>query len=139
MTSAAAYFEDIAVESAHETPGLTVTEAHVGIYVGLTGELPCAATFVPDLLPLCFTPGLGWRAPTPPLAVMALMGLDWRVLRPVRVGDTIHSRSRVVTKRSMGEAGVVVEEREVIDQRGEVVQRGRLTYLVAKRSKENRA
>ena len=53
--------------------------------------------------------------------------------------DTIMSRSRVVTKRPMRDAGVVVEEREVVDQRGEVVQRGRFTYLVAKRTKETRA
>ena len=36
-------------------------------------------------------------------------------------------------------SGVVVEEREVVDQRGEVVQRGRFTYLVAKRTKETKA
>jgi len=67
------------------------------------------------------------------------MGLDWQVVRRLRVGDTIHSRSRIATKRPMRDGGVVVEEREVIDQRGEVVQRGRFTYLVAKRSKENQA
>lgn len=139
MSADVAYFEDIAVQSEHETPGLTLTEAHVGVYLGLTREAGGEAALVPDLLPLCCTPGLGWRAPTPPLAVMAFMGLDWQVVRPVRVGDTIHSRARVVTKRPMREGGVVVEEREVIDQRGEVVQHGRFTYLVAKRRKETRA
>jgi hypothetical protein len=41
-----------------------------------------------------------------------------------------------MTKRPMRDAGVLIEEREIVDQRGEVVQRGRLTYLVAKRAKE---
>jgi 3-hydroxybutyryl-CoA dehydratase len=136
VTTAVAYFEDVTVASSHETPALTLTEAHVAIYLGLTRELPDDTALVPDLLPLCFTPGLGWRAPTPPLAVMAFMGLDWQVLRPVRVGDTIHSRARVVTKRPLREGGVVIEEREVIDQRGDVVQQGRFTYLVARRPKE---
>jgi hypothetical protein len=136
MTRAVDYFEDVTLASAHETPGLTLTEAHVGIYLGLTRELSDDTTLVPDLLPLCFTPGLGWRAPRPPLAVMAFMGLDWEVLRPVRVGDTIHSRARVVTKRPMREGGVVVEARTVIDQRGDVVQQGRFTYLVARRPQE---
>jgi hypothetical protein len=33
----------------------------------------------------------------------------------------------------MKEGGVVVEERSILNQRGEVVQSGRLTLLVAKR------
>ncbi|MEK7385573.1 MAG: hypothetical protein AABZ83_03955 [candidate division NC10 bacterium] len=125
------------MEHVEETPALTLTEAHVSIYQGITREPPPDAALVPDLLPLCFTTGLGWRVPKPPLAVLAFMGLDWQVLRQLRVGDTIHSRSRIATKRPMRDGGVVVEEREVIDQHGEVVQRGRFTYLVAKRSKEN--
>lgn len=138
MTSVArSYFEDVPVEDIQETPAVTVTEAHVAIYQGLTRELPDDTALVPDLLPLCFTTGLGWRVPKPPLAVLAFMGLDWQVLRRLRVGDTIHSRSRVATKRPMRDGGVIIEEREVIDQHGEVVQRGRFTYLVAKRSKEN--
>ena len=136
---ARSYFEDVAVEDVQETPAMTVTEAHVSIYQGLTREPPDDAALVPDLLPLCFTTGLGWRVPKPPLAVLAFMGLDWQVLRRLRVGDTIHSRSRVATKRPMRDGGVVIEEREVIDQHGEVVQRGRFTYLVAKRAKENQA
>jgi len=49
------------------------------------------------------------------------------------VGDTIHSLARTAVKRSMREGGVIVEERQVINQRGEIVHRGRFTYLVAKR------
>ena len=130
------YFEDVVVEDVEETPAMTVTEAHVSIYHGLTRELVEDAALVPDLLPLCFTPGLGWRVPKPPLAVLAFMGLDWQMLRQLRVGDTIHSRSRVTTKRPMRDGGVVVEERAVIDQRGEVVQKGKFTYLVARRPKK---
>ncbi len=88
---------------------------------------------VPDLLPLCLTTGLGWRVPQPPLAVLAFMGFEWQIREPLRVGDTIHSRSRTAVKRSMREGGVIVEEREVINQRGEVVQQGKFTFLVAKR------
>jgi hypothetical protein len=36
-------------------------------------------------------------------------------------------------KRSMREGGVIVEERQVINQRDEVVHRGKFTFLVAKR------
>jgi acyl dehydratase len=111
----------------------------VAIYQGLAREPADDPGAVPDLLPLCLSIGLGWRAPQPPLVVLAFMGLDYQVLRPLRVGDTIHGRSRIAAKRPLREDGVVVEEREVIDQRGEVVQRGRFTYLVARREKETRA
>jgi hypothetical protein len=126
------YFEDVVLRGVVETPALTLTETHVAIYSGLSHEV-AEPGLVPELLPLCLTTGLGWRVPQPPLAVLAFMGFEWEVLQPVRVGDTIHSRSKTVVKRSMREGGVIVEERQVINQRGEIVHRGRFTFLVAKR------
>ena len=130
------FFEDLVVEAAQETPAITVTEAHVAVYLGLTRELPAEPRAVPDVLPMCLSTGLGWRVKEPPLAVLAFMGIDWHIVKELRVGDTIHSRSRIVAKRPMRDGGVVVEERAVIDQRGEVVQKGKFTYLVARRPKK---
>ena len=127
------YYEDVDPQTVLETPALTVTEAHVGLYMGLAQEPPAASGLAPDLLPLCLITGLGWRAPQPPLAVVAFLGVEWEVQRPVHVGDTIHSRSRAAVKRSLREGGFVVEARDIVNQRGEVVQRGRFSYLVAKR------
>jgi acyl dehydratase len=61
------------------------------------------------------------------------MGFEWKFHLPLRIGDTMRSRSRTAAKRSMKEGGVIFEEREILNQRGEVVQSGRLTLLVAKR------
>jgi hypothetical protein len=36
----------------------------------------------------------------------------------------------------MRDAGLIVDERTILDQHGEVVQQGRFTFLVAKRNKE---
>ena len=127
------YFEDVVLHGVLETPALTLTQTHVGLYTGLSQDLPVESGLVPELLPLCLTTGLGWRVPQPPLAVLAFMGFEWEVLQPVRVGDTIRGRSRTAVKRSLREGGVVVQEREVINQRGEVVNQGRFTLLVAKR------
>ena len=88
---------------------------------------------VPDLIPLCLSSGLGWRVPQAPLVVLAFMGFEWRFLKPTRVGDTIHCVSTTVAKRSMKEGGVVIEERRILNQRGDLVQSGRLTLLVARR------
>jgi 3-hydroxybutyryl-CoA dehydratase len=126
------YFEDVVLHGVLQTPAITVTQAHVGLYAGMThDEAPDGV--VPDLLPLCLTTGLGWRVPQPPLAVLAFMGFDWQVREPLRIGDTIFSRSRTALKRAMRDGGVIVEEREVINQRGEVVQQGKFTFLVARR------
>ena len=127
------YFEDVQVDVPFETPGMTLTEAHVALFASLTSSRPEGPLAVPDLLPLCLSSGLGWRVPQPPLVVLAFMGFEWRFLKPTRVGDTIRSISKTVAKRSMKEGGVVVEERQILNQHGEVVQSGRLTLLVAKR------
>ncbi len=128
------YFEDIELKVPLETPGMTLTEAHVALFNGLAPTTAAReAGLVPDLLPLCLSSGLGWRVPRPPLAVLAFMGFEWRFLLPVRVGDTIRSVSISHTKRSMREGGVVIEERRIVNQRGETAQAGKLTLLVAKR------
>jgi acyl dehydratase len=127
------FFEDVVLNGVLETPAMTLTETHVALYAGLTQDAPVGPGLVPELLPICLTTGLGWRVPQPPLAVLAFMGFEWEVLQPIRVGDTIRSRSKTTVKRSMREGGVIVEERQVINQRDEVVHRGKFTFLVAKR------
>ena len=128
------FFEDLVLGTVLETPALTLTEAHASLYRWLSQEPADDPTLIPDLLPLCLSTGLGWRVPQAPLAVLAFMMIDWEILRPARVGDTIHSLSRTVTKRPMrGEGGIIIEERDIIDQHDEIVQRGRFTFLVAKR------
>jgi acyl dehydratase len=127
------YFEDVEIDSRHETPGMTVTEAHVNLYAGLTGDDAGAPGAVPELLALALSTGLGWRIDRPPLVVLAFMGIEWTVRRPLKVGDTIRSRTRTAIKRGMRDAGVVIEEHAIVDQRGETMQEGRFTFLVAKR------
>lgn len=140
------YFEDVSIGVPVETPGWTLTEADVLRYVGLTGDWDAGTTddefsrhteagsrVIPDLLPLCISIGLGWRVPHPPLVVLAFMGFEWNFLLPLRVGDTIRMRSKAVGKRAMKDSGVLVEEHEIVNQHGTIVQSGKLTFLVAKR------
>ena len=136
MTASATYFEDVVVDKVQLTPAITVTEAHVAMYLGVTRETSMGSSDIPDVLPLCMAIGLGWRVPDPPMVVMAFVGLDWKVMKELRVGDTMHSRSRIVSKRPLRDGGLVVDERTILDQHGEVVQQGKFTFLVAKRQKE---
>jgi acyl dehydratase len=55
---------------------------------------------------------------------------------PVRVGDTIRCRIRVAGKRPMKDGGVIVEQRQMVNQRDDVVQEAEYKLLVARRPKE---
>jgi hypothetical protein len=134
--TSATYFEDVVVDQLKTTPAITVTAAHVEMYQGLTREMAAAPGDVPDVLPMCMAIGLGWRIKDPPMAVQAFIALDWKIVRELRVGDTMHTSSRIISKRPMRDAGLIIDERTILDQHGEVVQQGRFTFLVAKRQKE---
>jgi acyl dehydratase len=128
------YFEDVEVGEEVETPALTVTEAHQSLYDGLTGELrDHGGGAASPLLTIGLSSGLGWRLPSPPLVILAFMGLEWRFLAPVKIGDTIRCRFRTTAKRSMRDGGVIIEERLILNHRDEVVQSGKATLLLAKR------
>ena len=135
------YFEDVEVGSRHETPAMTITQAHVTLYGSLTGDSPTpdAPGLAPELLALALSTGLGWRITRPPLVVLAFMSIDWKIAHPLRIGDTVRSRSRTALKRSMRDGGVVIEEHEIVNQNGLVLQSGRFTFLVAKRPPESPA
>ncbi len=136
------YFEDFAVGESARTPARTVTEADVAAFARISGDhepldrtpgavdLPPA---VPDTLIIAITSGLGFRVPVAQPRVLAFMVLDWRFLAPVRVGDTVHCRLEVTAKRGLKEGGVLVEKREIVNQRGEVVQEGEYKLMVARR------
>jgi acyl dehydratase len=130
---ARSYFEDVAVGEEHETPALTVTATHVALYANLTGDDPLTAGDAPPLLALCLSTGLGWRIDRAPLVVLAFMSMDWKILRPMRIGDTVRCVSRTTLKRAMRDSGVIAEEHSVVDQHGQVLQTGRFMFLVAKR------
>ena len=136
------YFEDVQVEAIARTPARTVSGADLATFAWISGDhgaldrieeggdLP---PVVPDVLIIAITSGLGFRVPGPQLRILAFMLVDWRFLAPVRIGDTVHCRMRVTAKRAIKDGGVVVERREVVNQRGEVVQEGEYKLMVARR------
>ena len=139
------YFEDIQVGDEYVSPGRTLTEADVVSYAAISGEQDCLdftagedglPPLVPDLLIMVLSSGLGFRAPAETPQVLAFMVFDLEMRLPVRVGDTIRCRIRVAGKRPMREGGVIVERREMVNQRDEVVQKAEYKLLVARRPRE---
>jgi acyl dehydratase len=139
------YFEDLEVGDGFETPGRTITEADVVGYAAISGDQECLdftrgeaglPPVVPELVIMVVSSGLGFRAPAETPQVLAFMVFDLQIHQPVRVGDTIRCRVRVAGKRPMKEGGVIVERREMINQRDEVVQEAEYKLLVARRPRE---
>jgi acyl dehydratase len=147
MTELRRYYEEIEVGEEYESPGRTVTETDIVLFAGLSGDynvLHTDAEFMKTsifgeriahgLLGLAIQSGLLSRAARP-YAALALTGLRWKFKNPVKIGDTIRVRARVLGKRDVGkpDRGLVTLERKVVNQRGEVVQEGETDVLVEKK------
>ena len=70
-------------------------------------------------------------------SILALLELNWKFHRPIYIGDTIHVEQMVnkLRESSTGNRGILTLEKEVKNQKQEVVQTGTTTILVAKRDK----
>lgn len=141
------YFEEIEVGEEYLSPGRTVTEADIVIFAGLSGDynvLHTDAEFMKSsifgeriahgLLGLAIQSGLLTRGMRP-YATLALLGVRWKFKGPIKIGDTIKVRAKVTAKRETGkpDRGIVTLERQVINQKGEVVQEGETDVMVARR------
>jgi acyl dehydratase len=141
------FFEDIAVGEEYESPGRTLTETDIVLFAGLSGdynvlhtdaELMKASIFgeriAHGLLGLAIQAGLFSRA-TRPYATVAFTGLRWKFKGPIKIGDTIRVRVKVLATRAADkpDCGVITLERKIVNQRGEVVQEGETDLLVERR------
>lgn len=148
------YFEDLADGEEFTSLARTITEADIVNLAGvmgwydplhtdaeLTKDGPFGGRVAQGLLGLVLSNGLtnGCIPSHRGLAaIVAFLGIsDWTFRGPVRIGDTIHIVARVVDKRptKSPERGVVVFSQAVVNQRGETVQDGKKTYLIATRPK----
>ncbi len=143
------YFDEIQVGEEHLTPGITVTNYHVMQFAGLSMdffELHTNDEFARQtifgrrvahgLLGLALADGLKNRS-TLQVRALASLGWTWEFAGPIFLDDTIHVRLRVKDKRasrSKPDRGVVTLALEVINQRGEVVQKGENRLMVERRS-----
>ena len=141
------YFDEIQVGEEYVSPGLTVTEADIVIFAGLSGDynvLHTDAEFMKSsvfgeriahgLLGLAIQSGLLTRGMRP-FATIAFLGLRWKFKGPIKIGDTIRVRAKVVGKKetSKPDRGLITLSRQVVNQRDEVVQEGETDLMVSRR------
>lgn len=143
------YWEEWAIGAEFESPGRTVTEADIVMFAGLSG----------DYNPLhvneeyCKTTQFGGRIAHGPLVYAIAAGLlfqlhlyddtliaflgfeNLRFTKPVKAGDTICAKIKVLEKRetSNPDRGVMKRQLQVMNQRGEVVQEGIQTFLLKRK------
>ena len=141
------YFEDLHVGDEFTSPGRTVTEADIVIFAGLSGDYNVLHTdaehmkssifgerIAHGLLGLSIQHGLLARS-LPVTVDERFVGLKWKFRGPIKIGDTLNVRARIVATRDgdKPEWGQVTIDRQVVNQLGEVVQEGETEHLVARR------
>ncbi|MBI2876279.1 MAG: MaoC family dehydratase N-terminal domain-containing protein [Candidatus Tectomicrobia bacterium] len=145
------YYEDLQEGEEILSPSRTVTEADIVAFAGLSGDYNALHTdeefakgtmfggrVAHGLLGLSIASGLFTRTEhmqRMQKSIMAFMGLTWKFTGPIKIGDTIHVSVRLLEKKETKrpDRGVIVLERTVINQRGEVVQQGETTLMIARR------
>ncbi|HEX2437277.1 MAG TPA: MaoC/PaaZ C-terminal domain-containing protein [Methylomirabilota bacterium] len=141
------WFEEIEVGEEYESPGRTVTEADIVIFAGLSGDYNILHTdaehmkssifgerIAHGLLGLAIQSGLFTRTGIP-YATLGVGTLRWKFKGPIKIGDTIRLRARVSAKKESDtpDRGVVTVDRQVLNQRDEVVQEGETELVVERR------
>jgi acyl dehydratase len=150
------YFEDLQIGMECDSAGRTVTEADVVAFAGLSGdynqlhvdeefagETVHGGRIAHGLLVLSILSGLCTRVALMQGlggSIIGLGGLECRWKRPVKIGDTLHVRLSVTELRrtSKGDRGVVMLQRDAVNQRGEVVLESMWTLIVRCQSDESR-
>src|SRR5881396_4171964 len=109
------YFEEIEVGEEFESPGRTVTETDIVLFAGLSGDYNVLHTdaelmktsifgerIAHGLLGLAIQSGLFSRS-TRAYATVAFVGLRWKFKAPVKIGDTIRLRAKVIARKDLSE------------------------------------
>ena len=139
------YFDDAQVGDECVSPSYTVTEAVINTYADLSGDhtpvhideeyaktTPFGTRVAHGLLGLSIADGLKTRSDYRFHPGMSL-GWQWDFVGPIKIGDTVHVKFRVASLRrskSRPDWGIVVLPAELINQRGEVVQKGEHRVMV---------
>ncbi|MDP6343744.1 MAG: MaoC/PaaZ C-terminal domain-containing protein [Alphaproteobacteria bacterium] len=143
------YYEDFEIGMELVTPRRTVTLTDIVNFASITGDFNaphCDHEFCktqPYGEPIAHGPlvwsmagGLGYASGITDGTIVAMLGVDnWRIHLPVKHGDTIHVVQRVTFKRetSKPNMGIVEFDREIRNQRDEVVQSAKATNMYLRR------
>ena len=143
------FFDDFHLGQKFITRARTITESDVINFAGLSwdhnqlhtdkeyaGSTRFGERIAHGLLGVIIHAGLSYQLTED--SILGLLELSWKFKAPIFIGDTIHVEQRVEDLResSQGDKGVLTFDKNIINQKGEVVQTGKTTLLLAKRDPE---
>ena len=143
------YWEEWEPGAEFVSPARTVTEADIVAFAGLSGDYNplhineeyCKTTMFGTRIahgPLVYAiaAGLLFQLHLYDDTLIAFLGFeDLRFTKPVKAGDTIHARIKVLERRetSRADRGVLRRQLQVLNQRDELVQEGIQNFLIKRR------
>ena len=143
------YWEEWEIGAEFESPARTVTEADIVMFAGLSGDYNplhvneeyCKTTIFGTRIahgPLVYaiTAGLLFQLHLYDDTLIAFLGFEnLKFTGPVKPGDTIHAKIKVLEKRetSRPDRGVMKRELRVFNQRDEVVQEAIQNFLLKRK------
>ncbi len=138
------WFDDVEVGQKWLSPARTLTQGDVVNFASMTGDFnplhvdhEYAAKSIyrkpiaHGLLGLSWVAGLGSASPL--MRTLAFTSVkQWEFLLPIYFGDTVHVVTRCLVKKRKGKkSGQIVWERQLVNQKDQVVQQGQFETLVA--------
>lgn len=145
----ALYFDDYHVGQEFVTKARTITEADVVNFAAIswdTNPLHTDAEFARKsvfgeriahgMLGIVVHSGLSQMLGIMEGTLLAFLGMSWQFHIPIRLGDTVHVVQRVkeMHEGTKPDRGVLTFDKELVNQKGEIVQTGTTTVLLKKRS-----
>ena len=143
------YWEEWEIGAEFKSSSRTMTEADIVMFAGLSGDYNplhideefCKKTQFGTRIahgPLVYAiaAGLLFQLHLYDDTLIAFLGFDsLKFTKPVKAGDTIHARIKVLEKRetSNAERGVMKRQLQVLNQRGEVVQDAIQAFLLKRK------
>lgn len=143
------YWEEWDIGAEFESPARTVTEADIVMFAGLSGDYNplhineeyCRNTQFGTRIahgPLVYAiaAGLIFQLHLYDDTLIAFLGFDsLKFTNPVKAGDTIHAKLKVLEKResSRPDRGVMKRQLQVFNQRGEMVQDAVQAFLLKRK------
>ena len=142
------YYEDFEPDHTVVTRGRTVGEGDITLFSGLSGDFnplhvddefcqgtPFGGRIAHGPLTLSMAIGLMSQQNLIDGTTTGLLGLTWQFSAPVKIGDTIHARVTLASKRPTKDAarGIVTLRLEVVNQHGTLAQTGDMTLMMKRR------
>ena len=142
------HYDEFKVGEEFASPARTITEADIVMFAGLSGDYNQLHTdeefgkktqfgkrIAHGLLGLSISSGLTQRTGVTDGTVVAFLGLEWKFLAPIFIGDTIHVVQKVDSTRETKkpDKDIINFKTSVINQDGTVVQEGMRTVMIARK------